>query len=94
MTKSVFRFGVILAFVLAAATLAASVQPAVSGDEDPFFVSLVSDDAHAATMALSFAKTIQDQGHPVTVFFSNRGVLVVSKLTPRPTLSSRKRLAP
>lgn len=79
MKKSVFRFGVIVAFVLAAVTLTASVQPAVSGDKDPFFVSLVSDDAHAATMALSFAKTIQDQGHPVTVFFNNRGVLVVSK---------------
>jgi sulfur relay (sulfurtransferase) complex TusBCD TusD component (DsrE family) len=75
--KSVLSLSLLLAF--AALMVAAKVQPAAAGDKDPFFVNLVSDDAHAATMALHFAKTIQDQGHPVTVFFNNRGVLVVSK---------------
>ena len=73
------KFRVIIAFAFVAITLGAGVQPAVSGDKDPLFLSLVSDDAHAATMALHFAKTVQDQGHPVTVFFNNRGVLVASK---------------
>ena len=73
------RLRVIVAFAVAALTVAISLQPAVSGDKDPLFVSLVSDDAHAATMALHFAKAVQDQGHPVSVFFNNRGVLVASK---------------
>jgi sulfur relay (sulfurtransferase) complex TusBCD TusD component (DsrE family) len=42
-------------------------------------VNLISDDAHGATMALHFARSMQEQGHPVTVFFNNRGVLVASK---------------
>jgi sulfur relay (sulfurtransferase) complex TusBCD TusD component (DsrE family) len=79
MEKSVIRLRFIVAFAVAALTVAISLQPAVSGDKDPLFVSLLSDDAHAATMALHFAKAVQDQGHPVTVFFNNRGVLVASK---------------
>jgi sulfur relay (sulfurtransferase) complex TusBCD TusD component (DsrE family) len=79
MTKPVQRLLVLLFFALVILTIATSVQPAASDDKDPLFVSLVSDDAHAATMALSFAKAIQDKGHPVTVFFNNRGVLVASK---------------
>ncbi|WP_108681285.1 DsrE family protein [Methyloceanibacter sp. wino2] len=73
------KSNMIVAFALAVLAMVATAQPAISGDKDPLFVSLVSDDAHAATMALSFAKTIQDEGHPVTVFFNNRGVLVASK---------------
>lgn len=75
--KSVISLSLLVAF--AALMVTAKVGPATAGDKDPLFVNLVSDDAHAATMALHFAKTIQAQGHQVTVFFNNRGVIVASK---------------
>jgi sulfur relay (sulfurtransferase) complex TusBCD TusD component (DsrE family) len=74
---SALGLSIFLAFV--ALVGGAAVQPAAAGDKDPLFVNLVTDDAHGATMALHFAKSMQEQGHPVTVFFNNRGVLVASK---------------
>jgi sulfur relay (sulfurtransferase) complex TusBCD TusD component (DsrE family) len=67
-----------LILICGALTGIAAVQPAAAGDKDPLFINLVTDDAHSATMALTFAKEMQERGHPVTVFFNNRGVLLVS----------------
>ena len=75
--KSLLAVSILLAF--AAMIAPAGMQSAAAGEKDPLFVNLVTDDAHGATMALHFAKSMQEQGHPVTVFFNNRGVLVVSK---------------
>lgn len=79
MKRSVPSLGIFASLALTVLAVVFSVQPAISGDKDPLFISLVSDDAHGATMALSFAKTNLEKGHPVTVFFNNRGVLVASK---------------
>lgn len=52
--------------------------PAWAGEADPLFVNMTTDDAHRARMALNFSINQQKKGHPVTVFFNDKGVLVVS----------------
>jgi sulfur relay (sulfurtransferase) complex TusBCD TusD component (DsrE family) len=79
MKHSLSALGLSLFVAFASLLGALMVKPALAGDKDPLFVNLISDDAHGATMALHFARSMQEQGHPVTVFFNNRGVLVASK---------------
>jgi sulfur relay (sulfurtransferase) complex TusBCD TusD component (DsrE family) len=52
--------------------------PVWAGTADPLFVNLTTDDAHRVRMALSFSINQQKIGHPVTVFFNDKGVLVAS----------------
>jgi sulfur relay (sulfurtransferase) complex TusBCD TusD component (DsrE family) len=79
MKHSLSALGLSLFVAFATVLGALTATPTLAGDKDPLFVNLVSDDAHSATMALHFAKSMQEQGHPVTVFFNNKGVLVASK---------------
>jgi predicted peroxiredoxin len=68
--------------VLAIAVIAGSSNiptPAYSGPNDPLFVNLLTEDGHRAGMALTFSKNQFERGHPVTVFFNDKGVLVLSK---------------
>jgi sulfur relay (sulfurtransferase) complex TusBCD TusD component (DsrE family) len=41
---------------------------------DPLFVSLTSDEPHRASMALNFSKHHAVNGHPLSVFLSDKGV--------------------
>lgn len=66
------------AVLVAAIGLVATVLPAVAGDKDPLFVNMTTDDAHRARMALNFSINQQKRGHPVTIFFNDKGVLVAS----------------
>ncbi|MCM0028970.1 MAG: DsrE family protein [Polynucleobacter sp.] len=43
-------------------------------NSDPLFVSLTSDEPHRATMALNFSKHHAANGHPLSVFLSDKGV--------------------
>jgi predicted peroxiredoxin len=54
-------------------------SPALAGPNDPLFVNLLTEDAHRARMALTFSKNQFERGHPLTIFFNDKGVLVVSK---------------
>lgn len=58
--------------------LAALAAPAMAGDSDPLFVNLTTDDPHRALMGVGFAQKQQERGHPVTIFFNDRGVHVAS----------------
>lgn len=73
----------ILTFVLVAIAIlvgSANVRtPALAGANDPLFVNLLTEDSHRARMALTFSKNQFERGHPLTIFFNDRGVLVVSK---------------
>jgi sulfur relay (sulfurtransferase) complex TusBCD TusD component (DsrE family) len=53
--------------------------PAFAGDSDPLFVNLTTDDAHRASMAISFGKNQLERGHPLTVFLNDKGVYIGSK---------------
>lgn len=72
-----------LTYVLLALSVvvgSANVQtPALAGANDPLFVNLLTEDGHRARMALTFSKNQLERGHPLTIFFNDKGVLVVSK---------------
>lgn len=51
-----------------------------AGPKDPLYISLTSDDAHRALMAISFGKSQLDRGHELTIFLNDKGVLVGSKV--------------
>lgn len=61
--------------IFAVAVLAA---PAFAGDADPLFVNMTTDDPHRAKMALNFSLNQQKKGHPVAIFFNDKGVHVAS----------------
>jgi sulfur relay (sulfurtransferase) complex TusBCD TusD component (DsrE family) len=60
-------------FLFFIAVLSFSVS---AGPNDPLFVSLTSDEPHRARMALSFGKHHFDNGHPLSVFLSDKGVFI------------------
>ncbi len=49
---------------------------ASAGPNDPLFVSLTTDDVHRARMALNFSKHHFENGHPLSIFLSDKGVLI------------------
>lgn len=54
--------------------LAAFSLSTIAGSNDPLFVSLTSDEPHRASMALNFGKHHAANGHPLSVFLSDKGV--------------------
>jgi len=74
--KLKFLSSLLLAVALVVGAVA---TPAVAGPSDPLFVNLLTDEAHRANMALSFSKGQFDQGHPLTIFLNDRGVMLASK---------------
>lgn len=56
-----------------------AAQPALAGDTDPLFVNLTTDDAHRASMGISFGKNQMERGHPLTIFLNDKGVQLGSK---------------
>jgi sulfur relay (sulfurtransferase) complex TusBCD TusD component (DsrE family) len=49
---------------------------ATAGPNDPLFVSLTSNDVDRARMALSFSKHHFENGHPLSLFLSDKGVFI------------------
>ncbi|MBP1626851.1 MAG: hypothetical protein H6Q00_1326 [Holophagaceae bacterium] len=60
------------------ALILASGITATAGD--PLFINMTTDEAHRASMAISFGKNQMDRGHGLTVFLNDRGVVLASKL--------------
>ncbi len=56
--------------------LAACSFSALAGANDPLFVSLTTNDVHRARMALTFSKHHSENGHPLSVFLSDKGVYI------------------
>ena len=56
------------------AILATLSLSALAGSNAPLFVSLTSDEPHRASMALNFSKHHAANGHPLSVFLSDKGV--------------------
>jgi predicted peroxiredoxin len=69
------RRNVVSAGLVAVAASAATVRASAAGR---LFVNMTTDEPHRALMALSFARKQQERGHPVTIYFNDRGVLVAS----------------
>ena len=47
-----------------------------AGPNDLLFASLTTDEPHRARMALSFEKHHFDNGHPLNIFLSDKGVFI------------------
>jgi sulfur relay (sulfurtransferase) complex TusBCD TusD component (DsrE family) len=58
------------------AVFAALSLSATAGPNDPLFVSLTSNDVDRARMALSFSKHHFENGHPLSLFLSDKGVFI------------------
>ena len=71
------RLGV--ATILLVTCAVAIGRPALAGDKDPLFVSLTSDDPYRAQLAFNLSKHMLERGHPLTIFFNDRGILVASR---------------
>ncbi len=65
-----------LALTFGAAT---SAVPVSAGEADPLLIKVVNDDAHRIHGALMFAETMAKDGHPVTVWITDRAVRIGSK---------------
>ena len=58
----------------------ASSGVAFAGDKDPLFVSMTTDDVYRSELAIKVSKHMFERGHPLTIFFSDRGILVTSRM--------------
>ena len=91
MTKLMkFTIGLFFAFALIVGSI---TTPAFAGDADPLFVNLTTDDAHRATMAIAFGKSQLERGHPLTIWLTDKGVLVGSKSNAINLVNQQKMLA-
>ena len=57
------------------------VMTSYASNLDPLFVSLTSDEPHRATMALNFSKHHAANGHPLSIFLSDKGVYLGVKVS-------------
>ncbi len=62
-----------LAVVVFLATLSLS---AFAGANDPLFINLTTDDVHRSTMAINFGKHHSANGHPLSIFLNDKGVIL------------------
>jgi intracellular sulfur oxidation DsrE/DsrF family protein len=65
-------------FLWVAFTLAGS-QSVFAGDNDPLFVNMTTDDDYRSSLAIAVSKAMFERGHPLTIFFNDRGILVTAK---------------
>lgn len=64
--------------LLAWALMLGLVAPAWAGDTDPLFINLSTDEPLRALAGLTFGLHQHENGHPLTVFLSDKGVLLGS----------------
>jgi sulfur relay (sulfurtransferase) complex TusBCD TusD component (DsrE family) len=75
------------------ACLSSFVMASYAASLDPLFVSLTSDEPHRATMALNFSKHHAANGHPLSVFLSDKGVYLGVKASSTSHPEQQKLLA-
>ena len=62
-----------LAVITLLATLSLS---AFAGANDPLFINLTTDDPHRSGMAINFGKHHSANGHPLSIFLNDKGVIL------------------
>jgi sulfur relay (sulfurtransferase) complex TusBCD TusD component (DsrE family) len=72
--------------------LVASV-PAFADNQGSLFVNLTTEDAHRADMAMVFAKSMMERGHPSTIWLNDKGVLLASKEQSEKFAAQQEKLA-
>lgn len=76
------------ALALLAALIAAPVRAA-----EPLFLHLSTDEPHRAAAALTFGLHQQQAGHPLTVYLSDRGVLLATQAPAAAQAPAQQQLA-
>lgn len=74
------------------AALAALSLSALAGPNDPLFINLSTDDMHRATMAITFGKHHSANGHPLSIFLNDKGVILGVKAGSEKYTSQQKEL--
>ena len=47
-----------------------------AGASDPLFINLTTDEMHRSTMAINFGKHHSANGHPLSIFLNDKGVIL------------------
>ena len=58
------------------AVLATLSLSALAGANDPLFINLTTDDVHRSNMAITFGKHHSGNGHPLSIFLNDKGVIL------------------
>ena len=74
------------------AVLTALSLNAVAGANDPLFIDLTTDDGHRSSMAITFVKHHSANGHPLTIFLNDKGVILGVKAVSEKYASQQKEL--
>lgn len=90
--RTLMKFIANLFFALAL-IVGSITTPAFAGDTDPLFVNLTTDDSHSANMAITFAKSQFERGHPLTIWLNDKGVFIGSKAKAAKFADHQKMLA-
>jgi len=64
------------AFLSLFLSMGAVCAPAMAADAAPLFINLSTDDPQRAGAAFNFGQHQHEGGHPLTIFLSDRGVLL------------------
>jgi predicted peroxiredoxin len=59
--------------------IAGALHPVHAGDTDPLFINLSTDEPQRALAGLTFGLHQHENGHPLTLFLNDRGVLLGSR---------------
>lgn len=75
------------------ATLAALSLSAYAGPNDPLFINLSTDEMHRSTMAINFGKHHSANGHPLSIFLNDKGVILGVKAGSEKYAAQQKELS-
>ena len=75
------------------AILATLSLSALAGANDPLFINLTTDEMHRSTMAINFGKHHSANGHPLTIFLNDKGVILGVKAGAEKYAAQQKELA-
>ena len=75
------------------ALLATLSLAAFAAANDPLFINLTTDDVHRSNMAITFGKHHSANGHPLSIFLNDKGVILGVKAGSEKYAAQQKELA-
>lgn len=66
---------------------------AFAGANDPLFINLTTDEMHRSTMAINFGKHHSANGHPLSIFLNDKGVILGVKAGSEKYAAQQKELS-
>jgi len=75
------------------AVLASLSFSTFAGASDPLFINLTTDEMHRSTMAINFGKHHSANGHPLSIFLNDKGVILGVKAGSEKYAAQQKELS-